>query len=257
MSSQVGALFGAAKDDGVLSPGTLQLLNTEDLGVQIQQGLGVVPDDIEATELIIVKIIMDDSGSMAPNTQIACDGHNLVLDAMLETKQKNGIIMSCDYFNAGLLYPFVQVEQATRMSAANYRAYGGTPLYERSIVGYGGIIAKTQEFGNAGVPARSVSLVVSDGGDTGRPGRVKDVRAIVEDMLRAENHIVAAMGIDDGMTDFRQVFKDMGIRDQWILTPKDSKHDIRQAFVTFSQSAVTASKNAAAFSKTAMGGFGA
>ena len=57
-------------------------------------------------------------------------------------------------------------------------------------------------------------------------------------MQRAENHIVAAMGISDGTTDFRKVFRDMGIEDKWILTPGQSAQEIRQAFQVFCQSAV-------------------
>jgi hypothetical protein len=72
----------------------------------------------------------------------------------------------------------------------------------------------------------------------------------------AENHIIAAMGIDDGRTDFRQVFQDMGIRDEWILTPGNSQKDIRNAFQVFSQSAVRASQSAGSFSQTSLGGFG-
>jgi hypothetical protein len=257
MSSQVGALFGAAKDDGVLSPGTLKMLDTEDLGAQIQQGLGVVPDDIQASELVINMTIMDDSGSMVPNTQFACDGHNLLIDSLMATKQKDGIITSCRYLNAGLLYPFSRLDQAIRMTPSNYRPYGGTPLFDQSILGLGSVVAKTQEFADAGIPARSVSSIITDGGDTGRAGRVKDVRALIEDMLRAENHIIIGMGIDDGVTDFRAVFKEMGIQDQWILTPKNNPSEIRRAFAMVSQSAVRASQGAAAFSKTAMGGFGA
>ena len=65
---------------------------------------------------------------------------------------------------------------------------------------------------------------------------------------------IAAMGIDNGSTDFRKVFADMGIPAEWILTPKSDPHAIREAFQVFSQSAVRASQ-AAAFSATALAGF--
>jgi Ca2+-binding EF-hand superfamily protein len=77
-------------------------------------------------------------------------------------------------------------------------------------------------------------------------------------MLRTEQHIIAAMGIDDGgKTDFHQVFRSMGIRDEWILTPGSTPSEIRKAFGTFSKSAVRASQTATSFSQTAAGGFGA
>jgi hypothetical protein len=82
------------------------------------------------------------------------------------------------------------------------------------------------------------------------------VRAVVEDMLKMETHIIAAMGLDDGSVDFRLVFRAMGIPDRWILTPGNSPGEIRRAFEVFSRSAVQASQTAQTFSKTALGGFG-
>jgi hypothetical protein len=75
-------------------------------------------------------------------------------------------------------------------------------------------------------------------------------------MLRSENHIVAAMGIDDGTTDFHQVFREMGLRSEWILTPGNSHKDICKAFQIFSQSAVRVSQSAVSFSQSSLGGFG-
>ena len=66
---------------------------------------------------------------------------------------------------------------------------------------------------------------------------------------------VAAMGIDDGATPFRDVFREMGIEDRWILTPKSESGEIRRAFRMFSQSAIRASQHAGAFSRAAAGGF--
>ena len=80
--------------------------------------------------------------------------------------------------------------------------------------------------------------------------------ALVEDMRGAETHLIAAMGIDNGSTDFRRVFRDMGLDDQWILTPGNSSSDIRRAFQVFSQSAVHASQSAVGFGQIAVGGFG-
>jgi hypothetical protein len=71
---------------------------------------------------------------------------------------------------------------------------------------------------------------------------------------------VAGMGISDGSTDFARVFREMGIPDQWVLTPRNDPKEIRRAFQLFSQSAIRAS-GGVGFSQTAqtgvsMGGFG-
>ena len=55
---------------------------------------------------------------------------------------------------------------------------------------------------------------------------------------------------------FSSFFNDMGIPDDWVLTPGNSQKEIHQAFHVFSQSAVRVSQSGASFSQTALGGFG-
>ncbi len=199
----------------------------------------------------------DDSGSIrsAGNEQVVREGHNLVLDALSACKQKEGIIAHTRYLNGAVLFPYRPIEHAVRMTAKNYDATHGTPLYDQAVVLLGSVLVKIREFEDNGVVARSVTLIITDGGDQhSSRAKAKDVAALVSDLARAESHIVAAMGISDGSTDFRKVFREMGIADRWILTPGNNASEIRKAFEVFSQSAVRASQ-AATFSQTAMGGF--
>jgi len=120
----------------------------------------------------------------------------------------------------------------------------------------GTVLAKAQEFSDNGVPVRTVTLIITDGADCGSVrASASNVASLVADMLRTENHIIAAMGINDGGTDFHQVFKEMGIRDEWILTPSNSDTEIRKAFQVFSQSAARVSQSATNFNQS-LGGFG-
>ena len=75
--------------------------------------------------------------------------------------------------------------------------------------------------------------------------------------VQRRRHIVAAVGLSDGHTNFRKVFGNMGIEDRWILTPGASKSDIRSAFRVISQTAVRTSQGRGQFSRAAAGGFGA
>jgi hypothetical protein len=257
----VGSLFGGAHEDGELSAQALQALTVAaDIGAQIQAGLGVAPDDVPASQVVLVTMMPDDSGSIrfGGNAQRVRDGHNLVIEALKRSKQKDEILAHTRYLNGFVLYPYRRVDEAVVMDAHNYDPNLGTPLYDQTAVLLGTVLAKTRQFEDGGVPVRTVTLILTDGADEGSVRQTpKTVRAIVEDMLRQEKHIVAAMGIDDGSTDFRKVFLEMGIPDRWILTPGNSDQEIRRAFQTFSQSAVKASQGAGRFSKTALGGFGA
>lgn len=279
MSSQpnnVNQLFQNACADGSLSPKTFQMLSNIDIGSQIQAGLGVSVDDVHSSEVVLVTMMVDDSGSIrfSGNAQTVRDGHNSVLDALLASKQSGNILAHTCYLNGFVLYPYlplgiiddrerqktgkikyIQNQQIVRMNKQNYDPNEGTPLYDESVILLGRVFAKYQEFADNGVMARTVTLIITDGGDQhSTRAKASNVKLLVDDLV-GENHIVAAMGIKDGSTDFRKAFKQMGIRDEWVLTPGNSGSEIRKAFQIFSQSALRASQCTASFSQVAGNGF--
>lgn len=260
-SKVVTELLKGAAAEGTLSGASVQALTVVDIGAQIQAGLGINVDDVTASEVVLVSVLIDDSGSIrfAGNTQVVRDGYNdLIVDALAETKQKDGILIGARYLNGFILNPYMSIDQAVKMNAQNYDPNGGTPLYDQTLVLLGTVMAKSQEFANNGVPVRTITLVITDGADAhSRKATPDTVKTVVNDMLKGENNIIAALGIDDGgQTDFRQVFREMGLRDEWILTPGSSKSEVRKALQLFSRSAVRASQSAKAFSQAAIGGFG-
>ena len=247
-------LLDAAHKTGTVSRAAMTALDVADLGAQIQAGLGVAIDDIAASEVVLVTMMPDDSHSIAAasNTDHVRAGHNLVLDALRRSRQAGEVFVHTRYLNGAVLFPYVGLADAVEMDAANYDPRLGTPLYDQTIVLLGTVLAKSTELAQAGVPVRTVTLLITDGGDYGstRAGPAQ-VKALVDDLLAQEHHVVAAMGISDGATDFRAVFRSMGIPDRWILTPGNTATEIRKAFQVFSQSAV-AIGGGAAFA----GGFG-
>ena len=256
-TADVSQLFQVAHEAGDLSQQSMDAFTIVDPGAQIQNALGVDVDDVTASDVVLVTIMVDDSGSMHVNRDVAAEGHNEILDALNKSAQKDNLLVHSRLLNGQLISPYCSLDQVDRLDpGVNYKCNQGTPLYDQSIVLLATVLAKTQEFADNGVPARSVTLIVTDGADVHSTSRPREVRSVVEDMLRTENHIIAFMSIEDGYTDFKQVAREMGIRDEWILTPANSAKDIREAFALFSQSAVRASQNAASFSKAQMGGFG-
>lgn len=260
MEKNINELFEEAQDEGLISSSSAQALTVHDIGAQIQAGLGVSADNVQASEVVLVTMMPDDSGSInfAGNAQSVRDGHNIVVDSLLESKQSDNVLVHTRYLNGFVLYPYCSLDQAKKMDQYNYNPNEGTPLYDQSIVLLGTVLAKTKEFSDNGVPVRTITLILTDGCDQhSRTHNANSVKSIVNDMLMAENHIVAAIGVEDGRTDFRGIFREMGLRDNWILTPGNNKSDIRRAFQVFSKSATQVSQGAMNFSKAAIGGFGA
>lgn len=242
---KVKKLLADAHDAGTLSAKSLAALDVVDVGAQIQAGLGITIDDVAASEVVLLTMMPDDSQSIAAagNTDAVRDGHNFVLDALARSKQSGEVLAHTRYLNGDVLFPYTQLAHAVKMNPANYDPRYGTPLFDQTVVLLGTVVAKAQELAQAGIAVRTVTLVITDGGDYGSTRcRPADVAAIVADMLGQENHIVAAMGIHDGTTDFRKVFRSMGIPDRWILTPGNSASEVRRAFQVFSQSAVRATQ---------------
>ncbi len=253
-------LLQNAHEDGDLSSGSLNALTKiPDIGAIIQQGLGVPIDSVRSSEVILLNILVDDSGSIqsAGNEQPIRDGHNMLIQALLESKQQDNIEVLNRYLNGTVLYPYTPLSLIPKMDARNYSANGGTPLFDETAKLLATVIAKAQDFKNNGIQVRTITLILTDGEDVhSRISKASDVKKIVTDMLRNEDHIIAAMGFENGNCDFRQVFGEMGIPDRWILTANSNPSEIRKAFQVFSQSAVRASQSAAHFSQTNLGGFG-
>ncbi|MBP9202902.1 MAG: hypothetical protein KBG28_02875 [Kofleriaceae bacterium] len=251
----VTSLLADAHKDGTLSVGAMAALDVVDLGAEIQAGLGVNLDDVTASEVLLVTMMPDDSASIASagNTAAVRDGHNAVLEALGKSKQAGDVLVHTRYLNGHVLTPYAPLDQAVAMTSKNYDPSLGTPLYDQAVVVLGTVVAKAQQLAQAGIAVRTVTLIITDGGDYGSTRfRARDVRALVTDLLAQEHHVVAAMGISDGSTDFRAVFRDMGIPDRWIMTPGSSAAEIRRAFQVFSRSAASGA-GAATF---ALGGFG-
>ncbi|RIL12216.1 MAG: hypothetical protein DCC75_00825 [Proteobacteria bacterium] len=248
----LNAVFGNAASQNLITDQTLHTLTSMDLGDQIQNALGLSADAIESSEVFLLSILVDDSSSIhqAGNEDNVRRGVNICLEALKHSKAENDILAHVTALNRGTIYPYRPIAQAPQLGQVNYQASGNTPLYDMSIAVLGTALAKEREFAAQGVPVRTATLIVTDGADYGSRKRPRDVASLVADLKKRENHIIAAMGIDDGgQTDFRKIFQSMGIDDRWILTPDNDPHSIREAFEVFSKSAVQASQGAASFSK--------
>jgi hypothetical protein len=266
-SANLSNLFQSAQDDGMITPVSAQLLNIQDIGAQIQAGLGVKVGDINSSSNVLVSMLIDDSGSIGfvkGNPEAVVKGYNEALYALKDSKQKDSILVHSRALSGQIYTPFCElVDLDDNLNVPELvlgvydPSFGRTPLYAQAKVLLGTVIAKAQELADEGMSSRTVTLIVTDGADNSSGQvRANHIQSIITDMLRQERHIVCGMGISDGgMTDFHRVFVSMGIPPQWILTPANTSSDIRRAFGVFSQSAVTASQ-AANIGQVSQAGFG-
>jgi hypothetical protein len=288
-AQDLDALFQDAVSEQDLSPATIQALQAVDIGENMQAALGTPADQVKASRVLLVRGLLDDSGSIrfAGNSQVMRDGQNDIRQALIDTKQGPSIQMAVSYMNKGLLCGYRQVDAVPVLDEKNYNPTGGTPLYREFLSILKDVVLKAQEFTNNGVNVQSITYLATDGANEEHGGTVfaLHILPVVQDLLKSEQHIICGVGIDDASyntagqltvpgTDFKAVFMEMGIPEQWIIdvkcppkpgeSEKDRRarlrHEILAAFGTISQSAARASQtagNASAFSQTAVGGFGA
>lgn len=258
--TNVNELLEGAHSMGILSTESMQTLSLVDIGAQIQGALGIPALDVQASEALLVSLLIDDSSSISSgdNTQHMIDGQNMIIDQVLGgSRQRNDVLMYTRYLNGQELHQYCPLHEAVRMDSTNYNPRLGTPLYDQYVAFLKIVLAKVQELANAGLPVRTISMIVTDGCDLhSRAIRTPSLCApVTRDMLAQEDHIITAMGVDDGSTPFRQIFQEMGLEDRCIFTPGNTAHEIRDVFGLWSRSSSQASKGAGEFSKVALGGF--
>lgn len=223
----LGAGIGQYKEDSILLVASL-IDDSSSLNITVEKGSGV-------NRLVSRSVFHDDSKSNAEAVRI---GHNAVIQALRESANPSAIWFHSRYLKGFELNSWNPLVNAKGLDRTNYRPEGGTPLYDETAAILGSIIAKSQEFRNNWVEVRTATLLVTDGEDTeSRQQKADSIKSIVTDMYGMGIHIIAAMGIDDGKTDFRKVFIQMGIHENLILTPGSSPDEIRRAFGLFGKMA--------------------
>ncbi len=261
-TANVKDLFASARGEGVISAASHKAFTIPDVSAQINAAMGVPAVDVKGvSEVFAVEIVVDDSTSIrrASNEQAVRDGLNKVRQDLKDSKAHKSILMCVRYLNGGVVVPYTPIDDVPEFNSSNYNANGGTPFFDNTVVSYGDLVAKSQEFSDQGVPVRSATLLVCDGHDEGsqRYSSPEAVAPLTKDFLQGEQRIVMAMGIQDDLgTDFRDVFTRMGVPENCILTTDSSGTDVRRGFGTFSQTAVRASQGAKGFSQVQVGGFG-
>src|SRR3990172_5089887 len=123
----VSSLFQSAAEEG-LSAAAVQALSIVDIGQEFQAGLGLPADSFQSAEAVLVTMLIDDSGSIrfAGNSEAVRDGHNMVLDALGASHQRNSILVQTRYLNDGMLFPYSTLTDAKRLDSHNYNPNGGT-----------------------------------------------------------------------------------------------------------------------------------
>lgn len=265
MTSNSSLFAGSTTDQGV----NAALVQIPDLTAKIQAGQGMPAIQAKVSTALLIQLLLDDSGSMqrrdpkSPsgkcNAELLCDGHNLIKSTLLGSKQGADVFMASRTVNGQVVYPFCKLKEVPDLVyKQNFHANGGTPLFDEIAVTYEIVAKQVEEYEEACIPCRTITVFVTDGRDEHSKAfrEAKELLPLTVARMNHEMDVIAGVGITDGYFDFRKMFQEMGLQDEWILTPANSEHEFREVFRVLSQSALNVSQaGAGGFSQATAGGF--
>lgn len=248
MSSQssVSGLISQAAASGVLSAQSASLI-TGNLGAVVVAGAaGKALEDIVATEVTLITVLIDASSSIADRKleQAVREGQNHLVDAFLGSAERDSVLMALWLFNGrtSVTHSYLPADEATRLDVSSYRAAGSTNLYDVWCDAIAANVAYAQRLRDSGMACRSVVVVVTDGEDVGSKRTAGDCHRLSRDVLASEQFTLAFVGVGKS-ADFQQVASAMGVPAGGVLVVNDATPTaLRRAFALVSQSAVKVSQ---------------
>src|SRR5260221_1401165 len=166
--------------------------------VVIAGAAGMDTEDIVASEVTLVTVLIDKSSSIATRAleQAIRDGQNLLVDAFAASKEKDSVLMALWTFNDELTvhHAYVPVTDATKLDASTYAAVGRTRLYDTWCDPLTANVLYAERLRNSGTPCRSIVVVITDGEDCGSGRRVGECAQISRELLATEQFVLAFVG---------------------------------------------------------------
>jgi uncharacterized protein YegL len=242
----VTALLASAGARGLLSHAASSVLGGNLGKVVIAGAAGTSMEDIVASDVTLVTVLIDASSSIASRglEQAVRDGQNLLVDAFGGSTAKDSILMALWTFEneTKVVHSYVPVDDAERLTSKTYKASGATRLYDTWCDALAANVAYAERLRASGTPCRSVVVVLTDGEDVGSRRTQGDCAKVSRDLLASEQFVLAFVGVGTDV-DFFAVARGMGLPDanvsvQSTATPAA----LRRTFQMVSQSVIRASQ---------------
>jgi len=223
-------------------------VDAEALPVQAKNQLAriITKQDIETNasdygegEVILFTLLIDDSLSIDDFIDSMINGINRIFTSILGARESivRKIQVQTIFLNNGLLSEPRGIKDAVRLNTDNYSlSPNGTPLFDSSFKTLGAVTLKKEEYFKKGINVRTVTVIITDGGDNISTRTASDVSMILSDMLETCEDTILGYGIGDDENFFRDIFSSMGIDNEFIMTSDTDERSMRRIFDTISNS---------------------
>jgi hypothetical protein len=242
----VGSAISSAIASGVFSPQSATMITGNLGGVVIAGAAGKALEDIAASDVTLITVLIDKSSSIADTglTQAVRDGQNELVRAFRGAREKDSVLLALWTFDSKMdvVHSYLPADDAVLLDKKNYDPRGSTLLYDTWCDALTANVAYAQRLRAGGTPCRSVVVVITDGADCGSKRGSSDCKRLSTDLLATEQFTLAFVGVGTGV-DFKKVAKSMGVPDGCVLVQKDATPSaLRRTFQMVSQSAIRASQ---------------
>lgn len=240
-------LFDDAVSTGLISRQSSTLLSGNLGPVVVAGAAGRDIEDIEASDVMLVTVLLDASSSIASRGlgKAVREGYNQLLDTFALSRERDSILMALWTFNdsRSVLHSYVPVSEAASLNRRNYRPAGCTALYDTWCEALAANVAYAQRLRESGTPCKSLMVVITDGEDVGSQRSPSDCAALSRDLLATEQFVLAFVGVGSDV-DFRSVAQSMGVPERCIeVQSQATPQGLRDLFQMVSQSAIKVSQS--------------
>jgi len=209
-------------------------------------GAGV--DALDATEVTLVSVLLDMSGSMSSHQRGVREAWDLMLESLRGAKAATSILVSAWTFAdvPDVLSGYRPASDHAPLGAS-YSPGGCTALHDALLGAMTGLVSYGQALAESGVPSKRVLFVLTDGADNASRVSAADVKRVASALQKDEAYTLAFAGF--GSNDLVVVADSLGFKQ--VITTGASASDLRRVFRQVSQSVIRVSQSAAG----AAGGF--
>lgn len=242
----VANAIATAVASGTLSPQSATMITGNLGGVVIAGAAGKALEDIAASDVTLVTVLIDKSSSIADThlTQAVREGQNELVKAFRGAREKDSVLLALWTFDSAMdvVHSYLPADEAVLLDQKNYQPNGATSLYDTWCDALAANVAYAQRLRAGGTPCRSVVVVITDGADCGSHRGSSDCKRLSMDLLASEQFTLAFVGVGKDV-DFKKVARAMGVPDACVLVQKDATPSaLRRTFQMVSQSAIRLSQ---------------
>lgn len=194
---QVTQSVQVAGQTGMVSPKTVQVL-TQSVNTGVD--LGISPEQITSEKVTLCIVLADDSGSMSGSHSTVVHAFNDKLIRELKQGQtRHEVLLAITSLFHGVLLPFTKVSALEQFDGRDYQPDGGsTPLYRGVRDTLQMAVAKQGELALAGIPARIMFLVYTDGGENEHDVNETELSQVVIDLDGRKENALYGIAVGGG-----------------------------------------------------------